>query len=406
MFAALLIVLMIFAVIGSAQVPQAGHVVLVVEENHSYGQVIGNSSMPYLNSLANKYGLAVNYYGNTHPSIGNYFMLGDALYPPGHPEQSVFEIGPEINIVAVDRQQGARVREDIADMALSVPAFTERLIVKNSYIKNRKRGGKVVVFSKDINNKDGGRPSLVITEEWHAHTTTDIHEVAVSGKGKKAQCLELIITTAGKDAEVKPCYKDDQQYKQVLSGDIRQDDVFVMIREIDDEDDPHDEACWCKANPFIRNDSEYAKNLLDEIRTQHRDAYAANNATKIREWLRTRMNRWQADSETRYMSTEQMAMWDKLAITPSEFTKLTVGVPCTLGADLSKKIDLTATGNVYALPDGRFAIDAHGYMPEAGVMAHEHSDRVPYRLGARRMGYRDTRQRHGLPRDSRRHKEL
>jgi phage terminase large subunit-like protein len=311
--------------------------------------------------------------------VGNYFMLGDALYPPGHPEQSVFEFGPEINIVAVDRQQGARVREDIADMALSVPAFTERLIVKNSYIKNRKRGGKVVVFSKDINNKDGGRPSLVITEEWHAHTTTDIHEVAVSGKGKKAQCLELIITTAGKDAEVKPCYKDDQQYKQVLSGDIRQDDVFVMIREIDDEDDPHDEACWCKANPFIRNDSEYAKNLLDEIRTQHRDAYAANNATKIREWLRTRMNRWQADSETRYMSTEQMAMWDKLAITPSEFTKLTVGVPCTLGADLSKKIDLTATGNVYALPDGRFAIDAHGYMPEAGVTAHEHSDRVPYR---------------------------
>src|SRR5512140_3726217 len=75
MFAALLIVLMIFTVIGSAQVPQAGHVVLVVEENHSYGQVIGNSSMPYLNSLANKYGLAVNYYGNTHPSIGNYFMM-------------------------------------------------------------------------------------------------------------------------------------------------------------------------------------------------------------------------------------------------------------------------------------------------------------------------------------------
>src|SRR3954451_77606 len=31
--------------------------------------------MPYLNSLANKYTLATNYYANTHPSIGNYFML-------------------------------------------------------------------------------------------------------------------------------------------------------------------------------------------------------------------------------------------------------------------------------------------------------------------------------------------
>jgi acid phosphatase len=47
----------------------------VVEENHSYRSVIGSSSMPYLNSLAKKYGLATHYYANTHPSIGNYFML-------------------------------------------------------------------------------------------------------------------------------------------------------------------------------------------------------------------------------------------------------------------------------------------------------------------------------------------
>src|SRR5438128_632301 len=48
---------------------------MVLEENHSYSSVIGSSSMPYLNSLATKYGLATNYYANTHPSIGNYFML-------------------------------------------------------------------------------------------------------------------------------------------------------------------------------------------------------------------------------------------------------------------------------------------------------------------------------------------
>ena len=58
-----------------AQVPQSAHVVMVVEENHSYSKIIGNMNMPYLNGLAQKYGLAVNYYANTHPSIGNYFML-------------------------------------------------------------------------------------------------------------------------------------------------------------------------------------------------------------------------------------------------------------------------------------------------------------------------------------------
>ena len=53
-----------------------GHIVIVLEENTNYASVIGNTSqMPYLNSLMTTYGLATNYYANTHPSIGNYFML-------------------------------------------------------------------------------------------------------------------------------------------------------------------------------------------------------------------------------------------------------------------------------------------------------------------------------------------
>jgi phosphatidylinositol-3-phosphatase len=60
---------------GPPTVPPFGHVVVVLEENHSYASVIGNSSAPFLNSLANQYGLATQYYANTHPSIGNYFML-------------------------------------------------------------------------------------------------------------------------------------------------------------------------------------------------------------------------------------------------------------------------------------------------------------------------------------------
>ena len=59
----------------TAAVPQFGHVVLWVEENHGYSQIIGSPDMPYLNSLAAKYGLATQYFANTHPSIGNYFLL-------------------------------------------------------------------------------------------------------------------------------------------------------------------------------------------------------------------------------------------------------------------------------------------------------------------------------------------
>lgn len=58
-----------------AQVPASQHVFVVVEENHSYESVIGSASMPELNALAQRYGLATQYYANSHPSIPNYFML-------------------------------------------------------------------------------------------------------------------------------------------------------------------------------------------------------------------------------------------------------------------------------------------------------------------------------------------
>jgi hypothetical protein len=38
-----------------------GHVFIVAEENANYTDVIGNPSMPYLNGLANQYGLATQY---------------------------------------------------------------------------------------------------------------------------------------------------------------------------------------------------------------------------------------------------------------------------------------------------------------------------------------------------------
>jgi acid phosphatase len=55
--------------------PAADHVFVIVLENHAFAQVIGSSSIPFLNSLAMQHSLATNYFANTHPSIGNYFML-------------------------------------------------------------------------------------------------------------------------------------------------------------------------------------------------------------------------------------------------------------------------------------------------------------------------------------------
>jgi Phosphoesterase family len=58
--------------------PAAGHydhIFVIVEENHSFSDVIGNPAAPNLNALASAYGLATNYFGVTHPSEPNYVAL-------------------------------------------------------------------------------------------------------------------------------------------------------------------------------------------------------------------------------------------------------------------------------------------------------------------------------------------
>ena len=67
--------LIILSDLAWAEVPQSRHVWIVTEENHSYESVIGNTSMPYFNSLAKRYGLATQYYAEQHNSLSALMWL-------------------------------------------------------------------------------------------------------------------------------------------------------------------------------------------------------------------------------------------------------------------------------------------------------------------------------------------
>lgn len=60
-----------------AQVPKPNFVVIVIEENHNYNEIIGNSSAPYINSLVNGSNslLFTQSFAITHPSQPNYLWL-------------------------------------------------------------------------------------------------------------------------------------------------------------------------------------------------------------------------------------------------------------------------------------------------------------------------------------------
>ena len=60
---------------ASAPSRQPTRIAVVVLENTEYGDIIGNRSAPYINSLARRYVLATRYFGIRHPSLPNYLAL-------------------------------------------------------------------------------------------------------------------------------------------------------------------------------------------------------------------------------------------------------------------------------------------------------------------------------------------
>jgi len=61
--------------IATGKLPHPAHIVVVVMENHSYADIIGNRSAPWLNSLAETGALFTRSFAITHPSEPNYLAL-------------------------------------------------------------------------------------------------------------------------------------------------------------------------------------------------------------------------------------------------------------------------------------------------------------------------------------------
>jgi hypothetical protein len=60
---------------GDAGVPRYAHIVVIVEENKEYEQILDPAVAPNFSALAARYGNATRFYGEVHPSEANYVAL-------------------------------------------------------------------------------------------------------------------------------------------------------------------------------------------------------------------------------------------------------------------------------------------------------------------------------------------
>ena len=80
---------------STATPPTYRHVIWIWMENHSYTDIIGNTSQaPYINTLATSCGLASNYHNVSHPSLPNYLGATSGLTGSQLPALSYTDCNP------------------------------------------------------------------------------------------------------------------------------------------------------------------------------------------------------------------------------------------------------------------------------------------------------------------------
>jgi phage terminase large subunit-like protein len=311
--------------------------------------------------------------------VGLYMMVGD------------MEAGPAVYCTALDRTQARVLYNYARNMANKSRDIRRRLRIGKYEMSHRTRNGEMKAFSGEVKNKESFNPACAFIDEYSAHPTSKIFDMMSTAQGQRAQPLIYTITTAGDDVE-SPCHKEYEYCKLIVEGSvslnsdaIKNEHYFVIIRELDENDDEHDPRNWIKSNPLRAS----TPKGLEKLKQQHNEAFGSQIAERIRSFLVKNLNQWVHGNEASYMGDYMIrdgvkpSKWDQLAVSREAFLELTRGLLCIVGVDLSKKIDLTALAYVFALRDGRVAICAHGFMPEAAVKRHQHTDRFPYRDLAR-----------------------
>ena len=241
---------------------------------------------------------------------------------------------------------------------------------KDSYgkITSTRDGSFIKPLSREARNTgDGTNPSLGIIDEYHAHKTSEIYDVILSGMVARAQPLIVIITTAGFDL-TRPCFKEYEYISKLLDPDvdIENEQYFALVCELEPDDDIKDESVWIKANPIVATYKEGIEFLRGELKA------ALDAPEKMRNFLTKNMNKWVDMRDGGYMD---MSRWKQAGLEYSfeDFR----GSTCNIGIDLAAKLDLTSVGHEFVRGDEYFTF-SHSFMPEETFKKRVTEGRIPF----------------------------
>lgn len=281
------------------------------------------------------------------------------------------EAGAQVYAAATKREQAKLVWGAAKTMVEKSPVLRGRIRTRALSIFSPRTRSFFRPLSKETKTEDGINPSTVIVDEIHRIEDRDLIDLLSESFGARANPLLYMITTAG---SVGPSiWAEEHDYaEKVLEGIVVDDALFAYIANLDQGDDPMDEAVWIKANPNLG-----VSVRLDDLRERAQDA--REKPGKLNSFLRLRLN-VRTQSETRWLLAEE---WAANGADPGALGgRLAYG-----GLDLGSRSDLAAFVGILPIAgaddsdDSLEAIDiiAKFWIPADAVDERTRRDRVPYR---------------------------
>jgi phospholipase C len=138
-------------------VPGYDHIFVIVEENHTSDQVMGSGKAPTLDRLAAQYGVATNFYAQTHPSEPNYVAMiaGDTL---GIRDDDAFDCKPKVTTEGCEDADS----DDYVDHTVYTPGFMDQLqqrgLTWKGYFEDIPKAGSLDVRSPLQDTPEPGKP--------------------------------------------------------------------------------------------------------------------------------------------------------------------------------------------------------------------------------------------------------
>lgn len=240
-------------------------------------------------------------------------------------------------------------------------ALRQKLVSTKKGIENFVTGSIIEVRPMSIDKLQGLRCKVATVDEW---LSGDIREDVIGAIEQGASKLDdyLIIATSSEGlVRNGPGDTIKMELKDILKGEYYNPHVSIWWYKLDSIDEVANPAMWIKANPNL--------GITVTYETYQRDVERAEKAPATRNDILAKRFGIPMEGYTYFFTYEE---------TLRHRPRSCFGMPCSMGADLSRGDDFCAFTFLFPLGNGAFGVKARSYITETTLSKLPQAMRCKY----------------------------